>query len=127
MFALESLSLNGETFESSERVQRACRFLISKQMDDGGWGETYMVRSFSAYSLHCLVKSEPFSNPSSDQSCVSGEYAQHEKSQVVQTSWAVIALIYAEYPYREPIERGVQLVISRQLPVSYPLLELFHN
>lgn len=44
MFALESLSLNGETFESSERVQRACCFLISKQMDDGGWGETYMVR-----------------------------------------------------------------------------------
>lgn len=43
MFALESLALNGETFESSERVRRACRFIIGKQMADGGWGENYMV------------------------------------------------------------------------------------
>ncbi|KDQ13559.1 hypothetical protein BOTBODRAFT_160506 [Botryobasidium botryosum FD-172 SS1] len=91
MFALESLALNGETFGSSERVQKACQFLTSKQMEDGGWGETYM-------------------------SCVTGEYAQHQKSQVVQTAWAVLALIYAEYSNREPVEKGVRLVMSRQLP-----------
>jgi lanosterol synthase len=43
MFALESLSLVGESFDTSERVRRACQFLSSKQMEDGGWGETYMV------------------------------------------------------------------------------------
>jgi len=43
MFALESLGIAGESYENSERVKRACEFLISKQMDDGGWGETYMV------------------------------------------------------------------------------------
>ncbi|KDQ19186.1 hypothetical protein BOTBODRAFT_63287 [Botryobasidium botryosum FD-172 SS1] len=91
MFTLESLSLNGETYESSESVKRACEFLISKQMNDGGWGETYM-------------------------SCVTCEYTQHTKSQVVQTSWAVLALIYAGYPHREPIEKAVRLVMSRQLP-----------
>jgi len=43
MFALESLSLAGESHSNSSGVRRACEFLISKQMDDGGWGETYMV------------------------------------------------------------------------------------
>jgi lanosterol synthase len=43
MFALESLAIAGETYDNSERVRRACGFLISKQMEDGGWGETYMV------------------------------------------------------------------------------------
>lgn len=44
MFALESLALNGETCETSERARRACSFIVSKQMPDGGWGESYEVR-----------------------------------------------------------------------------------
>ena len=44
MFALESLAIAGENCANSERVRRACDFLVSKQMSDGGWGETYMVR-----------------------------------------------------------------------------------
>ncbi len=43
MFALESLAIAGETHANSERVRRACKFLIDHQMADGGWGETYMV------------------------------------------------------------------------------------
>ena len=42
-FALESLSLVGETYATSERVRRACSFLVSKQREDGGWGESYKV------------------------------------------------------------------------------------
>lgn len=45
MFALESLAIAGETHSNSERVRKACDFLLSKQMDDGGWGETYLVCS----------------------------------------------------------------------------------
>ena len=41
MFALESLSLVGETYETSESARRACDFLVSKQRADGGWGESY--------------------------------------------------------------------------------------
>jgi lanosterol synthase len=43
MFALESLSLVGETYETSESARRACDFLVSKQRADGGWGESYKV------------------------------------------------------------------------------------
>ena len=43
MFALESLSLAGETYGNSASVRKACKFLVNHQMEDGGWGETYMV------------------------------------------------------------------------------------
>ncbi|RDB23551.1 Lanosterol synthase [Hypsizygus marmoreus] len=90
-FALESLSLVGETYETSERVRRACQFLIGKQRADGGWGESY-------------------------KSCEQGRWIDHAETQHVQTCWAVMSLMYAKYPYPEPIERGVRLVMSRQLP-----------
>ena len=53
MFALESLAIAGETHENSAAVRRACDFLVSKQMEDGGWGETYMVRPlYPSFSHH---------------------------------------------------------------------------
>lgn len=35
-------------------------------------------------------------------------------SQVVQTAFAVIALLNANYPDVEPIRRGIRLIMSRQ-------------
>lgn len=110
MFALESLSMVGETYRTSERAKRACDWLISKQKEDGGWGESYKVRWIALVvqrRLMCVV-----------QSCESAAYVQHEKSQVVQTAWATLALMYAGYPVREPLARAVRLVMERQLPVS---------
>jgi squalene cyclase len=49
------------------------------------------------------------------------EWVEHENTQVVQTAWATMALMYAGYPKRRPIEKGVKLVMSRQLPVRSPL------
>ncbi|WOO77353.1 Lanosterol synthase [Vanrija pseudolonga] len=91
MFALESLAIAGETCANSERVRRACDFLLSKQKSDGGWGETYL-------------------------SCAEGVYSQHETSQVVMTSWAILALIYGQSPDKDAIKRGCELIMSRQLP-----------
>ncbi|KAF8661357.1 hypothetical protein AX16_001452 [Volvariella volvacea WC 439] len=90
-FALESLSLVGETYKTSEYSRRACEFLISKQREDGGWGESY-------------------------KSCEQSRWVEHENTQVVQTCWATMALMYAQYPHPEPVERAVALVMSRQLP-----------
>ncbi|KAA8912435.1 terpenoid cyclases/protein prenyltransferase alpha-alpha toroid [Sphaerosporella brunnea] len=89
MFALESLALIGEVWENSSVARKACEFILSKQMDDGGWGESYL-------------------------SSVKGEYIHHKHSQVVNTAWACIALMNAKYPHKEPIERGINLLRSRQ-------------
>ncbi len=88
MFALESLASVNEIHGNSTRVKKACGFLIGKQREDGGWGESY-------------------------RSCETGVYVQRE-SQVVMTSYALIGLLSAEYPEREPIERAVRLIMKRQ-------------
>jgi hypothetical protein len=58
-----------------------------------------------------------------NQSCETMAWVEHKDTQVVQTSWATMALMYAKYPYPEPLEKAVKLVMGRQLPVS--LLFLF--
>ncbi|KAF2672980.1 oxidosqualene:lanosterol cyclase-like protein [Microthyrium microscopicum] len=89
MFALESLRLIGETYENSERARRGCQFFIDRQMEDGGWGESY-------------------------RSCETGVYTPHEKSQVVQTAWVVIGLIEAGYPDVAPIKKALKMIMERQ-------------
>ena len=50
-FALESLSLVGETYETSEYSRKGCEFLLKHQREDGGWGESWEVRVFSSRLL----------------------------------------------------------------------------
>ncbi|KAL1991905.1 hypothetical protein VTN49DRAFT_5213 [Thermomyces lanuginosus] len=89
MFALESLRSVGETYSTSEYSRRGCDFLVSKQKEDGGWGESYLSNERHVY-------------------------VQHEKSQVVQTAWALLGLMEAEYPDQEVIRCGIKLIMSRQ-------------
>lgn len=89
MFALEALAAVGETHANSERVRRACRFFLDRQMPDGGWGENY-------------------------KSCETSEWNNHDMSQVVQTCWVCLALMEADYPDRAPIEKALKMVMGRQ-------------
>jgi lanosterol synthase len=89
MWSLEALALNGETYSTGEYSRKGCEFLISKQKADGGWGESYL-------------------------SCEKHVYIQHENSQVVQTAWACLALMEADYPNKESIAKGIRLMMSRQ-------------
>lgn len=89
MFAIEALASVGETYATSPQLRKACEFCLSKQMADGGWGESY-------------------------RSCETGVYTPHAGSQVVQTCWMIIGLIEADYPEREPVEKAVRMVMSRQ-------------
>ena len=89
MFALESLACGGETYANSERVRRGCQFFLDRQMEDGGWGETY-------------------------RSCETGVWHNHAQSQVVQTAWVVIALCHAEFPDKEPLRKALEMVVKRQ-------------
>ena len=86
-YALEALALVGETWHTCERVREACRWLLERQMEDGGWGEHHT-------------------------SCELNEYVAHKTSQVVNTGWAVLALMHAGYPDKTPIERGLKVSIS---------------
>ncbi|KAB8219731.1 terpenoid cyclases/protein prenyltransferase alpha-alpha toroid [Aspergillus novoparasiticus] len=52
MFALESLASIGETYENSDYSRRGCEFLISKQKEDGGWGESYLSSERHVYTQH---------------------------------------------------------------------------
>ncbi|KAI8907346.1 terpenoid cyclases/protein prenyltransferase alpha-alpha toroid [Gorgonomyces haynaldii] len=90
-FAVESLVHAGEIYKTSPQLQKACEFLASKQMSDGGWGESYKA-------------------------CETGVWVNHEQSQVVQTAWALLSLMAARYPNKQVIDRGIKLIMSRQLP-----------
>ncbi|VEU23189.1 DEKNAAC104317 [Brettanomyces naardenensis] len=89
MFALEALAEVGKTYANSEVVRKGCDFLVSKQLPDGGWGET-------------MAGSETH------------KYVSSKESMVVQTSWSVIGLILAKYPKQEVIKGGIELILSRQ-------------
>lgn len=94
MFALEALETVGESYENSDVVRRGCDFLVSKQNPDGGWSET-----MKSSELHTYV----------DAGDIVGSY-------VVQTSWSIIALILAKYPDSSVIERGIKVIMNKQLP-----------
>jgi lanosterol synthase len=98
MFAVQSLASVGEYYDNSDNVKRGCDFLVKHQEQDGGWGETY-------------------------KSCELHTYSHNEKSQVVNTAFAVMTLLEAKYPDREPIRRGIELIMKRQLSTGEWLQE----
>ncbi|KAH6869755.1 terpenoid cyclases/protein prenyltransferase alpha-alpha toroid [Thelonectria olida] len=90
MFALESLACGGEHYNTSDCARRACDFLVSKQREDGGWSESF-------------------------KGCETMEYHEDPNgSLVVQTAWALIGLMEAQYPDPKPLVRGARLLMSRQ-------------
>ncbi|PLW21794.1 hypothetical protein PCANC_02923 [Puccinia coronata f. sp. avenae] len=91
MFGLEGLSVNQESYENSIRAQRGCQFLLDRQRIDGGWSESF-------------------------ESCGQKVYIQDTESQVVQTSWAISALLAAKYPDYRPIKRACKFLMDKQKP-----------
>ncbi|XP_068186115.1 lanosterol synthase isoform X2 [Antennarius striatus] len=93
-FGLEAFACMGHAYQDGEacaEVQRACRFLLDHQMSDGGWGENF-------------------------ESCEQRRYVQSDTAQIHNTCWALLGLMAVRHPDRRAIERGVQLLVDRQLP-----------
>ncbi|EEY21529.1 lanosterol synthase [Verticillium alfalfae VaMs.102] len=90
MFALESLAGVGDVYETSAPSRKGCDFLVGKQRFDGGWSESYKA-------------------------CETMKWVEHPSgSLVVQTAWAALALMEAEYPDVGPIKRAIRFIMSRQ-------------
>ena len=70
-------------------LRSACRWLLDRQHEDGGWGEHHS-------------------------GCMTGEYVPHGESQIIQTAWALIALLEAGASDWPAIVRGVRFLIDRQ-------------
>ena len=64
-------------------LRRLADWLTSKQRSDGGWGEHYS-------------------------GCLTDEYVEHAQSQVVMTSWALLALMDLVGANSEAVTRGVE-------------------
>ena len=70
-------------------VLRAAEWLAGKQRADGGWGEHYS-------------------------SCLKDRYVEHPQSQVVMTSWALLALMEVIPPNSEPVSHGIAWLTKQQ-------------
>ncbi|KAH9468973.1 hypothetical protein Pst134EA_009496 [Puccinia striiformis f. sp. tritici] len=92
-FGLESLAINQESYENSTRVRKACQFLLDRQMIDGGWSEKF-------------------------ESCSQKVYIGDTHSHIVQTSWAIIGLLAANYPDHRPIKQACKLLMDKQKPAG---------
>ncbi|KAG5564878.1 hypothetical protein RHGRI_000917 [Rhododendron griersonianum] len=71
-FGIQGLVAAGKNYHSCSSIRKACDFLLSKQEVSGGWGESYL-------------------------SCQNKVYSNIEgnKSHIVHTAWAMLALICA--------------------------------
>ncbi|GLT94391.1 hypothetical protein SLE2022_121330 [Rubroshorea leprosula] len=92
--AVEGLAACGRTYRNSPTLRKACEFLLSKQLPNGGWGESYL-------------------------SCSKKEYINLEgnRANLVQTAWALLSLIKAGQAEVDPtpIHRGIKVLINSQM------------
>ena len=70
-------------------LRLARRWLQDRQRSDGGWGEHHS-------------------------GCLTGRYVAHEQSQVIQTAWALIALLEARSSNWAAISRGARFLLDTQ-------------
>lgn len=70
-------------------IERAAAYLLSKQNRDGGWGETV-------------------------ENCNTLSYASGVESQVVMTSWALLALLESSFQNQRAVERGIEFLCRRR-------------
>ncbi|EXB42556.1 Lupeol synthase [Morus notabilis] len=93
-FGVEALVAYGMSYNKSPSLRKACQFLLSKQLQDGGWGESYLSCQYEVYTN-----------------------LEGNRSNVVQTAWALLSLIVAGQAEIDPtpIHRGMRLLINSQM------------
>jgi len=82
--------------DSTQRLTKAADFLLAKQRPDGGWGESYLSCELKTYS----------------------QLPELEMSHVVNTAWALLALLKSGQQARDPapLHRAADFLMRAQLP-----------
>ncbi|KAJ7973664.1 Terpene cyclase/mutase family member [Quillaja saponaria] len=93
-FAVEGLTACERSYHNSPALRKACEFLLSKQLPNGGWGESYLSSQNKVYTN-----------------------VEGNRANLVQTSWALLYLIDAGQAEIDPtpINRGIRLLIHSQM------------
>ncbi|TKY60766.1 Lupeol synthase [Spatholobus suberectus] len=93
-FAVKGLTDSGKNYSNSPALRKACNFLLSKQLPNGGWGESYLSSQNKVYTN-----------------------LKGNRVNLVQTSWALMSLIDAGQVEIDPtpVERGIRLLINSQM------------
>ncbi|KAG6725890.1 hypothetical protein I3842_02G053000 [Carya illinoinensis] len=93
-FAVGGLAACGRNYKNCPALRKACGFLLSKQLPNGGWGESYLSSQNKVWTN-----------------------IEGNRANLVQTAWAVLSLIEAGQAGIDPtpIHRGVRVLINSQM------------
>ncbi|KAB1212043.1 Lupeol synthase [Morella rubra] len=93
-FAVGALAACGRNYQNCPALRKACEFLLSKQLPDGGWGESYLSSQNKVWTN-----------------------IEGNRANLVQTAWAVLSLIEAGQATIDPtpIHRAVRMLINSQM------------
>ncbi|GMY35186.1 lupeol synthase-like, partial [Fagus crenata] len=93
-FAVGGLAACGRNYRNCPALHKACDFLLSKQLPNGGWGESYLSSQNKVWTN-----------------------IEGNRENLVQTAWALLSLIDAGQAQIDPtpIHRGVRVLINSQM------------
>jgi len=97
-YGVEGLLCSGEQPAVCTSILQCMHFLLSHQNSDGGWGEDFASCFDKAYASRPQL------------------YGCEAGSTVVQTAWALLALMAGDCRDVAAVHKGIKFLMSRQLP-----------